>query len=560
MTPLRFMQSILLLTVAAVSFRCGKDVPDDASVLAVVGDRTVTADYFIKRYREFREKTGQGVQDTYATRKEILRNIVDEEILISEAERRKLGEDRAGRHEKQRIEIQELLNAFNREVIAAKVEVSDAELRDVFVRFQTKLKARHLYAPTKEKADSLYRAVLQGATFEELAKHTFRDPKLRDTGGLLGYFTVDEMEPAFEDAAFALPVGRVSAPVRTSDGYSIIRVDDRVTKPLLTEYEFARQKNKLLTYWRNRKIKQAVQRYSDSLAVALDIRFNEPVVGTLYQLLQKQQDGGLEANLPLSAGLAEARLVHSAVATWTVGQFWQKAAFTSARQKRWIRSKEHLKQFISGLLIREKVLQQARQAGIGRSPQVKQKIAAAWDTYLLTRMEAGLKDEMVIPEDSLRHYFDANPQAFALPPEIHLREIVLRDPNTATVVEKKLHRGAPFAELAKKYSVRRWSAEQGGELGYLTPQDLGKWAPKIFAMQVGDIAGPVQMDSMVVFLKCEGKKRARARTFAEAREDVEATVRYLAWDDYRQRRIREIKRSLAGVQTFPEKLKKIRLH
>ena len=60
-----------------------------------------------------------------------------------------------------------------------------------------------------------------------LAKTSFNDPMLRDNGGSLGYFTVDEIDPAFEEAAFAPKIGELSQPVRTNDGYSIIRVDDR---------------------------------------------------------------------------------------------------------------------------------------------------------------------------------------------------------------------------------------------------------------------------------------------------------------------------------------------
>ena len=102
-------------------------------------------------------------------------------------------------------------------------------------------------------------------SFEELAEENFKDPQLRDTGGALGYFTVDEMDPAFEDAAFALDIGQISKPIRTAQGYSIIQVQDRIIRPLLTESEYIKHRSKLEDYCRYRKKIKATQTFVDSL-------------------------------------------------------------------------------------------------------------------------------------------------------------------------------------------------------------------------------------------------------------------------------------------------------
>ncbi len=555
----------ILLSFFIVSFcvfiSCERKSEITADTLAVIENRTITKNDFKKRYLDFRRKTGEGVQDTYDTRKKLLSNMIDEEILIYAAIQEKLGDDRVGKTEHERIKIQQLLNTFSKKNIAAKVTVSDNELKKLYIRFQTKIKARHLYAPTREKADSLYRAVMHGVSFEDLAKRIFKDKKLQHSGGSLGYFTVDEMDPAFENAAFNLKIGEVSQPVRTSDGYSIIRVDGRKTNPVNTEYEFAKQKTKLSLYWRNRKIKQAVQTYSDSLSNVLKINFDEHAVVQLFRLLKADdmKRSATEDNSP-GKNIEAMQLVRSRVGKWSIGDFQKKANFTSEKQKKWIHSKEDLKSFISGLIVREEILRQAKTERLDQTPEYQNKVKEEWETYLLTRMEDKLKRDMIVPEDSLKHYFDSDPNLFAAPAEINLREIVLEDKSTADVVETKLKSGVPFAVLAKQYSVRRWSAEKGGELGYLTPQDFGKWAPKVFSVKVNDLAGPVKMDSMIVFLKCIGKKPARMRSFSEAHDDVESAVRYLAWDGYRKSEINKMKKSLSFLKTYPEKLKSIRLN
>jgi len=67
------------------------------------------------------------------------------------------------------------------------------------------------------------------------------------------------------------------------------------------------------------------------------------------------------------------------------------------------------------------------------------------------------------------------------------------------------------------------------------------------------------MDSMYVFLECIDKKAPRPRTFAEARAEVEETVRYLNWFDYRRSRIAQFRKDL-NVKVFSERLTTVRLN
>ncbi len=525
--------------------------------LAVIGNRTIDQGEFIKRYQDFRLRTGEGVFDTYEARRQILNQYVDEEVLITEAERRGLDKDEPARHERQRLEIQELLNAFNKKMIADKITVSDRELQELYIRLNTRIKARHLYAPNKERADSLYHALAAGASFEELAEVIFRDPHLRDSGGSLGYFTVDEMEPAFEEAAFDLKVGEISRPVATTDGYSIIRVDDRVTKPLITEFEYAKHKDKLERYWRERKLQKATVAFVDSLNRTLDIQFNEPVVKELFAAFQSQQpDQQLEesdvARIKI-ADLSGQELVRSKIGKWEVATFQKKAQFTSPRQHKWIKNESQFKEFIAGLVVRERILQLAKKDKLHKKTDYRQKVAESWDGYLLRRMEDTLRNEMMVPEDSLRSYFSREAQRFAAPAQINLREIVLREKKDADLVARKLKQGAPFAELARNHSVRRWSSERGGELGWLTPEEIGPWSPQIFALEIGERTGPLQMDSMYVFLECIDKKPPRPRAFEEARPEVEEAVRYILWGDFRRAKIEEF-REATELKVWADKL------
>lgn len=85
----------------------------------------------------------------------------------------------------------------------------------------------------KAAIDSLKKCLDAGADFATVASMETEDPSGRKNGGDLPWFGVGRMVPEFEEAAFALPDGKVSDPVRTAYGYHLIlRQAWRPTRPL----------------------------------------------------------------------------------------------------------------------------------------------------------------------------------------------------------------------------------------------------------------------------------------------------------------------------------------
>lgn len=79
----------------------------------------------------------------------------------------------------------------------------------------------------KLRADSIYQAILAGASFEELAKKCSDDKRTAIDSGLLPWIAPNQSLKEFEDAAYALKVGEISKPVLTAAGYHIIKMTDR---------------------------------------------------------------------------------------------------------------------------------------------------------------------------------------------------------------------------------------------------------------------------------------------------------------------------------------------
>jgi peptidyl-prolyl cis-trans isomerase D len=119
-----------------------------------------------------------------------------------------------------------------------------------------KVKARHILvrvpegAPAAQDEDARKKAAgyadrVKKEPFAQVAKEVSEDTASREKGGDLGSFGPGLMAKPFEDAAFALKPGEVSAPVRTRFGWHVILVeaveDGRVIPLKEVEKDLARE-------------------------------------------------------------------------------------------------------------------------------------------------------------------------------------------------------------------------------------------------------------------------------------------------------------------------------
>ena len=80
-------------------------------------------------------------------------------------------------------------------------------------------------AVAKAKADSILLELRRGADFATTAKRFSQDPGSKDQGGSLNWFRRGVMVPEFERVAFSLKPGVVSDPVESPFGYHLIQVE-----------------------------------------------------------------------------------------------------------------------------------------------------------------------------------------------------------------------------------------------------------------------------------------------------------------------------------------------
>ena len=140
-----------------------------------------------------------------------------------------LGKDRALKEFENGIIIDKMLKAANEKLDVAGFVAEAQEIIDSIVagNAASETSAETALAKIEELRLKLAEPGIDVATtFAELAKESSECPSSAK-GGDLGEFTHGQMVPEFDKAAFELPVGQVSEPVRTKFGYHLILVTSR---------------------------------------------------------------------------------------------------------------------------------------------------------------------------------------------------------------------------------------------------------------------------------------------------------------------------------------------
>jgi peptidyl-prolyl cis-trans isomerase D len=110
----------------------------------------------------------------------------------------------------------------------------------------------------RQQAEAIRARLAGGEDFARLAEELSEDPGSKPNGGDLGFFRRGQMVKPFEDAAFALAPGELSAVVRSDFGFHLLRVEERKAAQLRTfEQAKAELARDLITREAARELAQA---------------------------------------------------------------------------------------------------------------------------------------------------------------------------------------------------------------------------------------------------------------------------------------------------------------
>lgn len=149
----------------------------------------------------------------------------------------------------------------------------------------------------------------------------------------------------------------------------------------------------------------------------------------------------------------------------------------------------------------------------------------------LVALEAG--SDVKVPVEDVRKFYDANLERFRQPESARAAHVFVRLPagadektphamrTRAESIGRLAKRGDDFGMLAKNYSDDRATGVLGGELGWFsrgtTPKEFDE---AVFALQPGEIGGPVAATDGFHIVKVSGRKPSRIQPFEEVQIEL----------------------------------------
>ncbi|HVN05286.1 MAG TPA: peptidylprolyl isomerase [Bryobacteraceae bacterium] len=233
--------------VTAATAPNAKSVPPDTVVLTIGDEKMTAAD--IGRFID-------ALPEQYRARiranlRQFADNIVNLKVMAQEAKRRKLDETPAFKAQVE-FQTEELLARELSQNLQTTTKVDEATAQKYYEQHKgeyVEVKASHILIREKgspvplrkdekdltdaealAKAQEIRKKIADGADFATVAKAESDDVGSGAKGGDLGTFGHGRMVPDFEKAAFTIPVGELSQPVKSPLGYHIIKVESRQEK------------------------------------------------------------------------------------------------------------------------------------------------------------------------------------------------------------------------------------------------------------------------------------------------------------------------------------------
>ena len=144
---------------------------------------------------------------------------------------------------------------------------------------------------------------------------------------------------------------------------------------------------------------------------------------------------------------------------------------------------------------RELTIYKAMYSSAGNGPKTEDKWKQQIKYSLL--LEELLTKDVKVSEEDMKAYYEQNNSLFDIPASYHLSQIVVETKKEADAAVKELKEGSSFAAMAMERSIDEFSANQGGDIGFINEED------ELVAPQVVEVAKSLKPEEWTVPVKVE---------------------------------------------------------
>lgn len=454
--------------------------------------------------------------------REHLQSLVDRQLMLAEAKKREL--DRLPGLEEVLAEMmtQRLIERQVAALIEARIRIEEEELKAAYEQYNLgwQVWPAHILSATEEEAREVIRLLKEGADFSELARQRSLADDAEKGGNLGGFFDPGDAVPALREATFHLQPGEISEPIRTRDGYEVIKILEKRRLP----YEQVR--GTILLQMRQRKwVAQQAQVVSE-FKERWKVRYHPERIPVALRALQGES---------LSEEEAMAPLISYEGGQLGVGAFVH--AVKKHKKEKALADSLTLVRFAEQEILPDTLMVLAARAeGLDREPEM-----LAWKErkraeLLVSQLRI---DEVVrkveVSEAEVRQYYQEHLEDYAyLPGPIDLTEVIVETREQAEEILKAARAGERLEVLAAKYSLRPQMAPVRGHaysdsgrlhIDTLIVSPYREFLGDVNREAVGQIQGPVLVQNRYSVFRLDKPVELVPLSYPQARRLIARRLR-----------------------------------
>ncbi len=288
----------LAVVAAAMFFACGPSSGGGSSakkkgkVIATVGSSTITTgdvEEILNRMPPFQRRRFADDKG----KKELLDNLVNEELFYQEALRRGLDRDAEFTSRLEQFRRGILANMVKKTLYEQEIKVTEEEIKkyyednkDKFMTPET-VKVRLILikvaqeasnedvAKAKAKAEEVLKKLRSGGNWDKLCEQYSEDRGTNKRGGLLTKVRRGVRGEEFDNVAFTIELNKVSDVFRTRQGFNIIKVEEK-TAAELRDFESVR--GTIERQLKQQKLKSRMDESIEAMRKKAAIKINQDVL------------------------------------------------------------------------------------------------------------------------------------------------------------------------------------------------------------------------------------------------------------------------------------------
>ncbi|MXY83501.1 MAG: hypothetical protein F4Y91_15930 [Gemmatimonadetes bacterium] len=498
---------------------CAEDGPAVATedaVLVEVGPMAIR----VADYRKFIARVAPELRAEYGAEK-LLEAIVEQTLLVQEAERRGLGASAEFVQWQTQAQAQLVQQVLYKRTGIIQPEVAEEELRSYFQRSPHNRRVRFslLMVRDQEQLPEILAALAEGADFEELSMQHSQDSRILERQADMGYHRWGDTmasHAALTDRAFSMQIGEISEPMQVADGYFLIKLTD--AHPVSFEQERETIQRLVL----REKLGRQLLAYYDTLHVRYNVRYEPDGLAGSPEAVVAAYDGGVLT-------VAQARELLRAAQAPSTGS----GAISKVLRRELGRR----------VLV---PLETARLA-LADDPDLQRELERLRQMQLARRLQDALQAQVPPPNPTaLSLFYEEHKLRYTAPAEVEVRRLLARDEAEGTAIVERMRASRDTTELVDRFvNVIYGSGALEGD----NPVSRALRAAE------GTFHGPFATDNGYIVLQVLRRRPDRLPPLSEIRERVEAdwaaaqlqaAVKELA-ASLRQRRANEIRFSPDAV-------------